>query len=90
MNLEQKYPDYEIVHFISMYDDVISIEGHALNATIFHDREYITTILKEIDQLKDEEDLIVEFMNQCAWTNEKEKSVSRIKRELELVLHLAT
>ena len=92
MTLKQKYPDYNLVHFIDMYDDVITIEMHALNAIVFEDRNYVVSILKEINELelKKEEYLIVEYMNQCAWTNEEEKSVTRIKKELTAIKDLET
>lgn len=90
MTLNQKYPKYKLVHFIEMYDNVISIESHALNAIIFEDKEYIISILKEINELelKQEENLILDFMNRCGWTNAKEKSVTRIKEELDSVKDL--
>lgn len=90
MTLKQKYPDYNLVHFIDMYDDVITIEMHALNAIIFEDRNYVVSILKEINELelKKEEHLIVEYMNQCAWINEEERSVARIKKELTAIKDL--
>lgn len=90
MTLKQKYPNYNLVHFIEMYDDIISIEGHALNAITFEDRTYVISILHEINELelKDETHLIIDFMNQCVWTNEQEKSVARIRKELEAVKDL--
>lgn len=90
MTLKQKYPDYKLVHFIEMYDDVVGIESHVLNTVIFEDRDYIISILEEIKaiELKKEEYLVEDFMNSCGWINENEKSVERIKKELESIKDL--
>ncbi len=92
MTLNQKYSEYYLVHFIEMYDDIITIEIHALNAMVFESKEYVISILTEINELesKNEEKLIFDFMTQCGWTNEKEKSVARIKKELKYVKDLKT
>ncbi len=92
MTLKQKYPDYNLVHFIEMYDDMITIESHVLNAMIFEDRTYVVSILKEIDELElnKEEYLILNFMNLCGWTNKNEKSVTRLKKELVSIKDLKT
>ena len=91
MTLKEKYPNYELVHFIEMYDNLISIESHALNVVIFEDQKYIGSILKEINELElnREENLILTFMRLCGWTNEDEISVTRIKKELESVKNLS-
>ena len=90
MTLKGKYPDSKLVHFIEMYDNIITLEGHALNALIFEDKEYINTILKEIQHLKlnGELNLILSFMKLSGWTNENEISVDSITTELESVLKL--
>lgn len=90
ITLKDKYPNFQLVHFIEMYDDVISIEGHALNAIIFENREYINSILREIKEIKDkeEENLILDFMRLCGWTNEDEINITRLKKELESVKDL--
>lgn len=90
MTLKQKYSDYNLVHFIEMYDDVISIESHCLNAIIFEGKAYVTSLLKEINELelKMEENLIISYMNLCAWTDNREKSISLIKKELKAVKDL--
>jgi hypothetical protein len=91
MTLKEKYPDFKLVHFIEMYDNLISIESHALNAMIFEDQKYISSILKELNELKqnNELNLILTFMKLCGWTNEDEISVIRIKKELESVKNLS-
>jgi len=91
MTLKEKYPNYELVHFIEMYDDLISIEIHSLNAVVFEDEKYIGSILKEINELElnNEVSLILNFMKLCGWTNENEISVTRIKKELESVKNLS-
>lgn len=90
MTLKDKYPNYNLVHFIEMYDDVITIEMHTLNAIIFENKTYVDNIIKELNMLesKQEEYMIIEFMNQCGWKNEKEKSVQRIRQELKTITNL--
>jgi hypothetical protein len=92
MTLKEKYTNYNLVHFIEMYDDVITIEGHALNAVIFEGKEYVISVLEEINDLEErnEEHLILEYMNICFWTDEEEKSITRIKKELEEIKDIET
>ena len=90
MTLKDKYPKFKLIHFIDMYDNVISIEGHALNAKIFEDKEYIDSILNEINDLKkmNEEFLALNYMKLCHWIDENEMNSTRIKKELESVRDL--
>jgi hypothetical protein len=92
MTLKEKYSTYNLVHFIEMYDDFITIESHSLNALIFESKEYVVSILSEINELesKNEEELIINFMRQSGWTNKEELSISRLKKELENIKDLKT
>ncbi|BDD07113.1 hypothetical protein [Aureibacter tunicatorum] len=83
-NLKQRYPNSNLVHFIEMYDDVISISIHCLNAYIFEDETYVYDLQNDIQTIEDnkEEHLVIEYMNICGWTNDEEKSISRLKQEL--------
>lgn len=88
--LNEKYPNSKILHFIEMYDNVIGLEAHALNAVIFEEPEYVQDLLLEIENMtgKGEEQLILNHMIQCNWTNEKEQSVNQLIIELKKALEI--
>lgn len=89
-SLKDKYPNFKLVHFIEMYDTIISIEDYALNALIFEGKAYINSILREINELENRQEthLVINYMRLCAWTNENELSVTRVKKELTSIKNL--
>jgi hypothetical protein len=90
LRLDEKYSDSKIIHFIEMYDNVIGLEAHALNAIIFEGEEYIEEILKEIKFIEEngDSDMILNHLKNCYWTKDNERSIQRIKNELLLALKL--
>ena len=86
--LEDRSNTSELVHFIEMYDNLIGLETHCLNAYIFEGKEYILKVLEQIKQIEAEgsSELIEDCLKRNYWSKKEERNIGNIQTKLRNAL----